>query len=91
MTSGDISTKSKPTRLTINENGRILKHTRMNAFDSWSQKPKIYIKLKNGPNRQSSTQKVWVHFSLKDVPVKRNANASKSCKYKSYNFFFYFI
>ena len=34
MTSGDISIKSKPTRLTINENGRILKHTRMNAFDS---------------------------------------------------------
>ena len=24
-------------------------------------------------------------FSLKDVPVKRNANASKSCKNKSYN------
>ena len=32
MTSGDISIKSKPTRLTINENGRILKHTRMNAL-----------------------------------------------------------
>ena len=42
-------------------------------------------KTKNGPNRQSSTQKVSVDFSLKDVPVKRNANASKSCKHKSYN------
>ena len=40
---------------------------------------------KNGPNRQSSTQKVSVDFSLKDVPVKRNANASKSSKHKSYN------
>ena len=85
MTSGDISTKSEPTRLTINENGRILKHTRMNAFDSWLTKTEDLYKTTNGPNRQSLTQKVWVDFSLKDVPVKRNANASKSCKYKSYN------
>ena len=85
MTSGDISLKSKPTRLTINENGRILKHTRMNAFDSWLTKTEDLYKTKNGPNRQSSTQKVSVDFSLKDVPVKRNANASKSSKYKSYN------
>ena len=85
MTSGDISIKSKPTRLTINENGRILKHTRMNAFDSWLTKTEDLYKTKNGPNRQYSTQKVSVDFSLKDVLVKRNANASKSCKYKSYN------
>ena len=85
MTSGDISTKSKPTRLTINENGRILKHTRMNAFDSWLIKTEDLYKTKNGPNRQSSTQKVSVNFSIEDVQVKRNANASKSSKYKSYN------
>ena len=85
MTSGDVSKKSKPTRLTINENGRILKHTRMNAFDSWLTKTEDLYKTKNGPNRQSSTQKVSVDFSLKDVPVQRNANASKSSKYKSYN------
>ena len=85
MTSGDISIKSKPTRLTINENGRILKHTRMNAFDSWLTKTEDLYKTKNGPNRQSSTQKVSVDFSLKDVPVKRNVNALKSSKYKSYN------
>ena len=85
MTSGDISIKSKPTRLTINENGRILKHTRMNAFDSWLTKTEDLYKTKNGPNRQSLTQKVSVDFSLEDVQVKRNANASKSCKYKSYN------
>ena len=86
MTSGDISIKSKPTRLTINENGRILKHTRMNAFDSWLTKTEDPLyKTKNGPNRQSSTQKVSMDFSLKDVPVKRNVNALKSSKYKSYN------
>ena len=73
------------TRLTINENGRILKYTRMNAFYSRLTKTEDLYKTKNGPNRQSSTQKVSVDFSLKDVPVKRNANASKSCKYKSYN------
>ena len=59
MTSGDISIKSKPTRLTINENGRILKHTRMNAFDSWLTKTEDLYKTKNGPNRQSSTQR-WI-------------------------------
>ena len=83
MTSGDISIKSKPTRLimTNNENGRILKHTRMNAFDSWLTKTEDLYKTKNRPNRQSLTQKVSMDFSLKDVPVKRNANASKSSKY----------
>ena len=58
MTSGDISTKSKPTRLTNNEYGRILKHTRMNAFDSWLTKTEDLYKTKNGPNRQSSASTV---------------------------------
>ena len=64
LTTIDISTKIKPTRLKISED---------------------LCKTKNRSIRQSSTQKVFANFSLKDVPVKGNGNASKTCKYKSYN------
>lgn len=64
LTSIDISTKIKPTRLKISED---------------------LCKTKNRSIQQSSTQNVFVNFSLRDVPVKGNGNASKTCKYKSYN------
>ena len=77
LTSGDISAKTRPSRLKANSNGRIFKYDRINGLT----KAECLYKATNGRNRQPSTpQGVPVDYALKDMPIKRDPN-----KYKSYN------
>ena len=75
LVTSNIRKNRPPTSIDISTK---IKSTRLKISDD-------LCKTKNRSIRQSSTQKVFMNFSLRDVPVKGNGNVSKTCKYKSYN------
>lgn len=82
-TSGDISAKTRKVAVTSikGSNGRILKHDRVHDYDLKQTSAEDLFKPIFEPLKQGGS----VIYRLKDVPVRRDANVSKSYKYKSYN------